>query len=504
MGTVDAQILKKWDLLIEACKRYYVDSLPTGLTDSEYDNLEILAAREDNFFVRDWVFDNYMKGVRTKNHYIDKFKKEKVEGKSMYQAILDFASLHPGKKLYADLKYDGCSIAVYLDPKKGKPKRVITVGNLSRDIGIDQTWKLFKFLPSQFPKGIVAIQCEALIDTIRLSDTDPQRARQKASGLINSKYCDAEVSNLLTLRAYRYYVDDSIEGIAIGEMDYKDVLSSFPVVRSHIDGHILFSPVDVFELKDLSESYCSTEITKTTTGTFLNDGWVMYDDKGTCLGALKYAGAGSDTECVIKTKVRSIQWNDQSKKGKDSWSANVIIDPVSVRGVTVKKPSAGSVSKLVKNNITPGSEISIVLANSTIPMVGECFSPGNGDFMWPTCSCGYQMSEKDVYGSLLKCGNPYCSSRISRMRSYVVSLSDIYDLDLGILLVVDRFKWEETDADVFVLLDYVEKSDAKSYYMYLLSFMKTDLQKRTLDLVWRASYIVLSEYYGRSVSSVTI
>ena len=39
-------------------------------------------------------------------------------------------------------------------------------------------------------------------------------------------------------------------------------------------------------------------------------------------------------------------------KGKDSWSANVIVEPIVVKGSTIRKPSAGSVSKLVKNNIT--------------------------------------------------------------------------------------------------------------------------------------------------------
>lgn len=49
---------------------------------------------------------------------------------------------------------------------------------------------------------------------------------------------------------------------------------------------------------------------------------------------------------------------------------------------------------MVKKKITPGAIVSIIMANSTIPMVGDSFTEGNGDFMWPTCSCGYNMSEK--------------------------------------------------------------------------------------------------------------
>lgn len=142
---------------------------------------------------------------------------------------------------------------------------------------------------------------------------------------------------------------------------------------------------------------------------------MLYNEHGICQRAIKYAGAGSGTE-AIKTRVKSIIWNDQTCKGKDSWSANVEIEPVQVKGCTIKKPSAGSVSKLIKNNITPGAEVGIILANSTIPMVGNVFKPGNGDYMWPACKCGYRLSSKDIYGSLLKCGNPMCSERLGRMR----------------------------------------------------------------------------------------
>ena len=192
--------------------------------------------------------------------------------------------------------------------------------------------------------------------------------------------------------------------------------------------------------------------------------------------------------------MQSIQWNDQTPKGKDSWSANVLIDPVTIKGCVIKKPSAGSVAKLIKNNITPGAEVSIILANSTIPMIGESFSVGNGDYNWPTCACGYKMGPNDIYGSLLKCGNPMCTERIGRMRAYVDSLADVNsDLDLNTLLVIDRFRWENTTLDKSVLLGYVKAGDEVGYKDYLMSFLKTDLQKRNMELVWKASYIVLHD-----------
>ena len=477
---------EKWKILVQACKNYYIDSLPTGLSDSEYDNLEKQALL-DGFSVRDYVFQKYLSGEKTKNAYIEKIKKTKIS-KSMLESLKE-KKQELGKQVYCDLKYDGSSLAIYLDPSRGVPKRIVTVGNLNlEDYGVDQTAKLIHFLPKRFPLGIVAIQCEALVDIDRIDN--PDRARQKANGLINSKYQEAEVDQFLTLRAYRYYTDNSDQGNLIKRTDYRKVLMMFQTVRDKLDGHILFAPADVWTIEelDLNPGFTETDRTRTSTGYFLNDGWVIYDKSGVCQGALKYPGAGSGTE-QITTTVRGIQWNDQTQKGKDSWSANVLIDPVMVRGCTVRKPSAGSVSKLVKKNITPGATISIILANSTIPMVGDVLKPGNGNYMWPKCSCGYQLSQKDVYGSLLKCGNPECTSRISRMTKYLGTLNNPGEVDLNKLLVIDRFKWETTSVDLSILDEYLRTGNQDDYHEYLRSFMKTDNQRKNLDLVWKASYI---------------
>lgn len=494
MTEVEEKVITKWKDLIEATKNYYVDSIPTGLSDSEWDSLEQRAMAEDGFSVRDYVFNKYLYGKKTINKYIEKVVKTKVVGCTMLEAMENMErSL--GKKLYWDLKYDGSSIAVYLNPATGKVKNIVTVGNLNLDnYGIDQTWKLKDFIPTM-PLGIVAIQCEALIDVNRLSES-PDRARQKANGLINSKYCMDEVKSLLTLISYRYYFDDPNSPNA--QIDYRVMIRrGFRGVVSQLDGHLMFGPAQVFTLDELRgmPGYTETDVTVTESGTFLNDGWVAYDERGVCQGALKFAGAGSGDKSII-TEVKSIQWNDQSQKGKDSWSANVLIDPVSVKGIEIKKPSAGSVSKLVSKNITPGAKVGIILANSTIPMVGEVFQPGNGDFMWPTCSCGYKMSENDVYGSLLKCGNPMCTERIGRMKSYLGSLGDIHrDLNLNNLLVIDRFKWEDTNVSIDMVLGFVESNNKIDYYNYLMSYMNTDLRKKNLNLVWEASFMVLRELF---------
>lgn len=495
-------LLKKWDVLINACKSYYIDSIPTGMSDEEYDTLEFRAIKEDGFFVRDYVFNTYLKGKKTLNKWISKVKKTKVTEGTMLEALKNMQDniLKEGP-IYCDLKYDGSSLAIYLDPNTGRPVRIVTVGNLNIDnYGVDQTWKLINFLPNKFPKGIVAIQAEALVDISRLPEgVDPDTVRQKANGLINSKYCEDEVNSLLTLRAYRYYLAEGNKfAKKLLKYDYREVLSMFDTVYSNLDGHILFSPASTWTIDELEliPGYTETGKTITPTGYFLNDGWVIYNKQGVCRGALKYSGAGKDTE-AIKTTVRGIQWNSQSLKGKDSWSANIIIDPVTIKGCTVKKPSAGSVSKLVKNNITPGAEVSIILANSTIPMIGEVYSSGNGDFMWPTCSCGYHLSEKDIFGSNLKCGNKDCTERYERMFSYLKSLDDLKKMDLNKLLVIDRFKWEDTSVSIDTILSLVSINDLQGYLNYLRGFLKTDLQRKNFDLIGNNSFKVIRNFYEK-------
>ena len=100
MITPSPEVLSKWSVLIQAAKDYYVDSKPTGLSDSEYDELERQALEQDNFEVRAWVFDTFFpKGERAENKRVTKFKKIKVQG-SMLEAIRGY-----GPDNYYNLKY---------------------------------------------------------------------------------------------------------------------------------------------------------------------------------------------------------------------------------------------------------------------------------------------------------------------------------------------------------------------------------------------------------------
>ena len=79
------------------------------------------------------------------------------------------------------------------------------------------------------------------------------------------------------------------------------------------------------------------------------------------------------------------------------------------------------------------------------------------------------------------------------MTNYLSKLSSPLDINLNTFLVIDRFKWETTNVDINILLGHVMNSDPDSYRDYLMSFMKTDLQKRNMGVVWKLSYQTLYE-----------
>ena len=122
-NNITPEILEKWKPLIDACKAYYVDCVPTGLSDQEYDRMEAEAWDWDSFSARDYVLQTYLpSGTKTMNKNVDKIKKTKVEGKTMLQAMEDIAASYYPDPIYLNLKYDGTSLALYLDPSTGRPQ----------------------------------------------------------------------------------------------------------------------------------------------------------------------------------------------------------------------------------------------------------------------------------------------------------------------------------------------------------------------------------------------
>lgn len=518
MIVISDNLLTKHALGIQAAMNYYVYNLPTGMDDSYYDFLE-REARKDGIELRDYA-TQFLQGQRSKNaDYITKVEKSQVTG-NMGEAMKAYQKEHPEIKFWIP-KYDGSSLAAYYDSRTGKCLRVVTVGgsNLGSE-GIDQTEKLCKYFPDLPGTGIIALQCECLVS---LEHGLEEKSRQKANGLVCSsftpltrdeyrggqgtdheyqKYLESftenflevkkEIDDMINIRCFRYYLDLSTpEGQQTRNLSYKQVLESLPVVYNTA-GDIKFCGGYVFETKDIDD-FVNHDIWVTSAGTFLVDGVVGYSEDGVCIQALKYKSAGRGET----TEVLGIKWNDQNPKGKDSWSANALIQPIQIRGTIIKKPTVGSVKKMISSGISKGAKVTIILANSTIPQVSQVVEPGNGDYEWPTCGCGYKLGPADIYGTLVKCGNPECTEREKRMRKYLSGCSSFGDINLNKFLVIDRFDWSKKTDYPVVLQDLYTILTDKGYtefLEFLKGCLKTPLQIKNLELVSKPAYKTLKEY----------
>lgn len=524
MIEVSPELLEKHKVGIEAAYNYYVNNMPTGLDDAYYDHLEE-EARKDGLELRDYVTQS-IQGKRTKNaDYIGKVEKLQVQG-DMVGALYAFVHNNPSVK-YITPKYDGSSLAAYYDVATGKCIRVVTIGgsNLGSE-GIDQTEKFARYFPNLPDTGICALHSECLVS---LEHGLGETSRQKANGLVNASYepldftefkggkgtkkeyskylvkfqenqkkVEKEIDDLINIRCFRFFVDPSSQYSQLTlSAGYKAVLSSLPEVYNSV-GDIKFCGGLVFDADSEYPDTINSDIWNTGKGTFLVDGVVTYTETGVCYKALKYKDAGRGES----TEVLGIKWNDQSKKGKDSWSANVLINPINIRGAEIKKPSVGSVRKMVDSGLSKGSRVTVILANSTIPAVSKVLNPGNLDFEWPTCGCGHKMGESDIFGALLKCGNPDCSERLKRMRAYLDMVPEWKDINLNKLLVIDRFDWSKKVSNLSVLSSEILEIVYEDYGVELLKkhlgkYLTTDLQKRNLDLVVTPAYKALREYVSR-------
>ena len=489
---IPEEILIKHARALEAARNYWVLNLPTGMPDHEFDLLEI-AARVDGLELRDYVCQE-IQGTRSENaDYITKIPKKQVDI-DMYQAITEFTNNYrqeTGEELYWIPKYDGSSLAAYYDTLTGRCIKVVTIGgsNLG-SAGIDQTKKLCRYFPNLPNTGICAIQAECLVP---LECGFGESSRQKANGLVNSKFLDDQVDSLIAIRGFRYFLDPSHPSTpSLMSMSYRDVMARIPQVYN-MAGKCKFSMGFVNLLEELQPEMVNQDIWKTNTGTFLVDGLVAYSQSGVCIQALKYKDAGRREVA----EVLGIKWNNQITKGKDSWSANALITPVTVRGSKCTKPTVGSIKKMITTGLSKGAKVTIIMANSTIPQVAEVLEKGNLDYEWPVCSCGHKMNPGDIFGALLKCGNPDCTERYHRMLNYLRGLKNLSDLNLDKLLVIDRFKWAEK-ADMIEVIPAVWKiikdnSGSTVLKEYLDKYMTTDLQKRNLELVINPAYKALCQ-----------
>jgi len=173
--------------------------------------------------------------------------------------------------------------------------------------------------------------------------------------------------------------------------------------------------------------------------TFSIDGVVYYEKNF----AYKYDYINS-----ALTKVLSINWGETDREG---FFPTVSVEPVELDGAIIKNPTSNGVPNMIEMGIGVGATVEIIRSGVTIPKIIDVLDPV--EFEYPVCPhCEHQMSEKDLYGSVLKCGNRDCKNKYDFRFSKLMTWSNEEGCSLQI--VQDYIK--ENFEDIFI--DYLNVS----------------------------------------------
>jgi NAD-dependent DNA ligase len=319
---------------------------------------------------------------------------------------------------YFNYKYDGCSIlGIY---HNGRLKEVRSTPDEA--FGIVRTKAFINIFPECIEdKEVIALQGEALVDYRAYG----QLARNKANGLVNSIYKDNEVKNEIFVRIYKvYYKPEVEESLTTAARFYRQIrtldhLPRITKVRTRLNEQgtmqefddVVFSSAYRFNHTNPPSTPLVTE--QTTGCHFQVDGIVAYTEEETL--AMKFYF----TEYAITT-VTNIAWNIQ---GNGGWAPKVQFEPVVLNDKNISQAASGGAPNMLSMKFGIGAKIKVILANMTIPKIIEVLEPSE-NYNWPTCDCRYQISEKDIFGSSVKCQSHHCERRT---KQWLTNLDDYYN-----------------------------------------------------------------------------
>ena len=345
--------------LIEAANKYYAGE-PTGIDDKTYDSwMEYVKLGEPSF--------NIFEHVKTI---------ESAEGSIPHTIRIPVFEKHDFKELESMKEYpsdwvftpknDGCSIvAYYLD---GKLQYILTRSD--EQTGKVQTNKLRGKVPNEVNPEIRAILFEAVVPT----------NRSKANGLINSKYKQDEVDELITLRPFDcvlwkrvlpYEERMNLTGLDYCTLTIQDALS----LRGQGDEPKLDGNIPV-------------------------DGIVVYSNVNPTFGRIFKFYATDDKETVVE----KLEFSTSPKTGLVNIVAQV--EPVKIGPTNIRRIGNVGTWKTVKERkLGKGSKVSVFLAKMTIPAIRSENSKWEEE---PKPVCDWCGSPLEEFGGKLVCKNPDC------------------------------------------------------------------------------------------------
>jgi hypothetical protein len=237
-------------------------------------------------------------------------------------------------------------------------------------------------------------------------------ARNAANGLTNSKYKAKEVQSEAFIRVYRIEFVDGMWSFHRNSSALEQ-LPKITQIRQRLSvdqpdmeptlkecNDLVFGPATKLGLHQVPlDSIIETE----DGPKFQVDGVVLYSTD--YIQGFKFYY----TDYAITT-VKDVIWNKQSNGG---YAAVLQLEPITLEEKYIQKASSNGVPRMISSRCGKGAKVKVILANTTIPKIIEVIEPSD-DFQFPKCECGYQLTENDIFGSTLKCGNTgICDSKVS-------------------------------------------------------------------------------------------
>jgi NAD-dependent DNA ligase len=152
--------------------------------------------------------------------------------------------------------------------------------------------------------------------------------------------------------------------------------------------HLSVSHFSLAEKKDLTLSYLSNLLSeRLSSSEYEIDGLIISDikqhDRNTS-GNPEYSIAFKETLIVVTAEVTSVEWNE-SKHGY--LKPTILIRPISIGGVEIKRATGFNGKFILSNNIGPGTILQIMRSGDVIPHITKITSPTYA-----------QMPDPDEYG----------------------------------------------------------------------------------------------------------
>jgi NAD-dependent DNA ligase len=213
------------------------------------------------------------------------------------------------------------------------------------------------------------------------------------------------------------------------------------------------------------------------------------------------------------TIVEEIQWN---RKENGSFAPVLAIKTIELNGKEINNVATGGVPNMIDSQMGKGAKVRVILANMTIPKVIEVLEPSE-DYQFPTCDCGYQLSENDIYGSTLKCQNENgCKWKVNNWYSQfireILETPDCIDKDVisffrielwWILsyLKIDRWNPQqkfqgENEGDLACQIWANIDDNQPEEFKYLIesNFYFTELNAANFEINWKSTFELLKRF----------